>query len=75
MSGLWGTQCWGLAGEAFQGRWLEVQAAPGPKSREGSGGWAPQTPLSARRTSAARVGQLQEALDERHSIISALKAK
>lgn len=27
------------------------------------------------RTSAARVGQLQEALDERHSIISALKAK
>ncbi|XP_045692999.1 leucine-rich repeat-containing protein 45 isoform X1 [Phyllostomus hastatus] len=27
------------------------------------------------RTSAARMGQLQEALDERHSIISALKAK
>lgn len=31
--------------------------------------------LSAHRTTAARVGQLQEALNERHSVINALKAK
>lgn len=34
-----------------------------------------RTLLSAHRASAARVGRLQEALSERHSVISALKAK
>lgn len=34
-----------------------------------------RTFLSASRASAACVGQLQEALNERHSIINALKAK
>lgn len=38
-------------------------------------GFGFRRPSSAHRASAARVGQLQEALNERHSIINALKAK
>lgn len=46
-----------------------------PQGPEGSGVRVSRTLLSAHRASAARVGRLQEALSERHSVISALKAK
>lgn len=55
----------------------EGQLPPGPRGLAalGVGFLQPCCLLFAHRTMAARVGQLQEALNERHSVINALKAK
>lgn len=80
----------GPVARASRGSWLKVQAAPhvpqpgacrgGSRRRallrdQGPQGSGFPGPSSAHRASAARVGQLQEALDERHSVINTLRAK